>query len=234
MNCLKTRTVLGLFMIGLLGSSALVGTYATRSQSNPSQVEQSSLNFRFENYNSAEATKGALTTLFPPGTQLEKFNGFMKELKAECDGTSEWTFCYYYTDPKTQASQEWSVMAEADNGQITALKVSYFDHDPENAKQAKGYKGFRFEDYETAEAAKEKLMALFPTGTEANTFVEFMKNVGARCDEGERSKTGGKFVGCDYIVGTSLLSGIHWYLVADFNKEQKITNLEVYRHPSAL
>jgi len=70
MNRLQPKKFLGLFIVGLLGSSALLGVYASRSQSNPSQVEQPdmTMTFRFENYNSAEETKAALTKLFPPGT----------------------------------------------------------------------------------------------------------------------------------------------------------------------
>jgi len=158
----------------------------------------------------------------------------MKKLKAECDENLEWTFCYYYTDPKSPAPKEWSVMAEADNGQITALHVGYFDHSPNQAKKVKGYKGFRFEDYETAEAAREKLTALFPAGTEADTLAEFMKNLGARCDEAGPSDIEDSFIRCDYNVPTSLISGIHWYLVADLDTTRKITSLEVYRHISGI
>lgn len=87
---------------------------------------------------------------------------------------------------------------------------------------------FRFEDYETAESAQEKLLSIFPIGSSLNNLINKMNSLKADCYEPEPGDEDyGKAIACHYMENDILFVSRKWIAIAYFDGNQKITRLEV-------
>jgi hypothetical protein len=96
---------------------------------------------------------------------------------------------------------------------------------------AKRSRGFSLDDYKTGKATEEKLLSMFPLGTNVNEFTEFMKELGIDCDFAKSVKTGKESTECYDNTGFRL---IQWSIFADFDSQRKITKINVGRNDAAL
>jgi len=80
---------------------------------------------------------------------------------------------------------------------------------------------FRFEDYETAAAAQEKLQSLFPISSDVDRFTDAMADLGAEChpsvNEDEEN-----IVYCYYSQKPNFLVRTQWIVGTKFDNDRKI------------
>lgn len=85
---------------------------------------------------------------------------------------------------------------------------------------------FRFEDYETAESAQEKLLSLFPLGSSVDGFASKMSELRTECydsqpDEEER------YIACHYLENSINFVSTKWIAIAYYDNNRKIEKIEV-------
>jgi hypothetical protein len=83
---------------------------------------------------------------------------------------------------------------------------------------------FKFEDYQNEQDGKNKLLELFPLGSDVSKFTSAMKAMKDN-DCTENNKGG---VGCVYIVPISEVAGYAWYVSTE-SSSGKITSINVTR-----
>jgi hypothetical protein len=111
------------FAFIILGNAAILSGCAARSRG-----------FSFEDYKSNKEVLIAqekLQSMFPPGTDVEEFTKFMKELRASCKSYKEGGTgidvmnCQHVSSTSIATSRSWVVEADFDNERkITKLGVT--------------------------------------------------------------------------------------------------------------
>jgi hypothetical protein len=93
---------------------------------------------------------------------------------------------------------------------------------------------FSFESFRTSEEAEDRLLHLFPIGSNADVFFDFMKRSGAGQGEEEKSRDANlpSHRTLNYIEprSISIFVGMQWYIVVYIDQNRKITDLIVSRH----
>jgi len=80
---------------------------------------------------------------------------------------------------------------------------------------------FRFEDYETSEAAQEKLQSLFPISSDVDRFTDAMANLGAECHP-SANEDEENIVYCYYSQKPNFLVRTQWIVGTEFDNDRKI------------
>jgi hypothetical protein len=95
---------------------------------------------------------------------------------------------------------------------------------------------FSFESYQTSEEAEDRILHLFPIGSNADVFFDFMKRTGAGQEAEEKSSDGDanlpSYRALNYIEPRSLsfFAGMQWRVKVYIDQNRKITDLIVSRH----
>jgi hypothetical protein len=96
---------------------------------------------------------------------------------------------------------------------------------------------FYFESYQTGKDAEARLLHLFPIGSNADVFFEFMKRSGGDIQEEVKiSKTRGSYRFIEYMEPRSFnfIACMLWGVTVDIDADRKITKYEVRRHISGI
>lgn len=221
--------------VAALGGAALFGLSQTEFVANGfAQLQLSSQidinNFRFEEFKDAALPNAYLNKWFPKGSSKQSLFQFMKSKGGACD-----RFICVYRPSATDRDNwvEWAIdvrYTDSTESRIASLKVNRFTANA--GKVDNTLKGFRFEKYETAEAAEADIKKQFPTGSRADDIAKLLKSAGAKCDEVKPAdpKKGFGAFGCQYDIRTFSLGGITWYGEIIFDKNRKMTDFGLGRN----
>jgi hypothetical protein len=186
--------------------------------------------FRFEDYPSAEKTQKRLDELFPKGSNSSELQKFLQQHKASCSDYRKPLFGCVYTVHTTE--RQWGTWVQTRSGKVESLKAEYYDQKQAKQLQPDAPGEFQFENYETAESGKARLLKLFPVGSRVEQLISLMKSKGL---EGNESNDAGKR-GIYFIYYQPLSFGvsINWDVYAYIDSKNRIVSLEVYRGLSQL
>jgi hypothetical protein len=208
----------------------------TNGQTNPSQ-QNKAMTFKLEDYKAASEAQKKLSELFPAGTDNEVLVNFMEKIGVECAVEENTVKCYALipNPEKTQAnpektqSYEWLVTTTGANNKISAIEVQSWEV-PRTKFDTARVRGFRFEDYETAESALAKLTQLFPAGSQPKDFLAFMQELKVDCTGPFKNPEGKMLIDCEYQVPQSYWTAWSWSVYAELDADGKqISQIRAYR-----
>jgi hypothetical protein len=96
---------------------------------------------------------------------------------------------------------------------------------------------FTFESYQNGTDAKARLLHLFPIGSNADVFFDFMKRSGGRIqNEVKISKTSGSYRSIEYMepMSFNFITCILWDVTVDIDANRRITNYDIIRSSSGI
>jgi hypothetical protein len=96
---------------------------------------------------------------------------------------------------------------------------------------------FAFESYQNGTDAKARLLHLFPIGSNADVFFDFMKRSGGRIqNEVKISKTSGSYRSIEYMepMSFNFITCILWDVTVDIDANRRITNYDIIRSSSGI
>jgi hypothetical protein len=95
---------------------------------------------------------------------------------------------------------------------------------------------FYFESYQTGEDAEARLLHLFPIGSNADVFFEFMKRSGGRIEKEVKISKTTSYRSIEYMEprSFSFIACMLWDVTVDIDADRKITKYEVRRHISGI
>lgn len=166
-------------------------------------LSQEMKDFKFENYKTGAAVQQQLTEWFPPGTNLLQFIHWFQSSGGKCHRISlpieveQFAICsYHLQEPKSGYPSSWHIRLDYDKElKITNLRLSSnqeadtygIEREIDPTKLVRQYRKevrrFKFKDYigfsgasneEIAARAKERLVTIFPLGSDVKEFLSMM------------------------------------------------------------
>jgi hypothetical protein len=237
-------TPLVLMFLGCIGQDSLRAS--SKDAPAVTSNDEGEMEFKFENYSTAEAAQRKLVSMFPVGTPVQELLGTLKLSRtgngdstciASLPGEKKYIFCRYLEDSENpDSSTLWAVVSyqdeqdkikeiQVDRGNGDGFLEAIQDRIEIDDKVVGEDRSFKFEDYESVDEVKEKLGELFPPGSQVRDFTRLMRAVGADCYGSMPGEDGLSF--CHYEQkGSGIIVRTTWVL--GFKADDK-NNLEIVK-----